>query len=899
MSRDYRPDPDDLLRAIVATEAQKGAGHLRVFLGMSAGVGKTYAMLKAAHQRKLDGLDVVIGIIETHGRIETANLVDGLEIIPRKQVSYKGTQLEELDLDAILARKPDVVLVDELAHTNVPGLRHSKRYQDVIEILDAGISVYSAFNVQHLESRKDSVEAITQIQIRETVPDSILDRAVQVELVDIAPVELLKRLKEGKVYMGDKAERAAQNFFKEDRLTALREIALRCTAERVDQDLQRMVIAGRDKSPWQTNERLMVAISHSPHSERLIRATRRLAYNLEAPWIAVYIDTGIRLTDDDQAQLAKNLTLARELSAEVITTTETDVSLALQRIARQKNVTQILVGRPTKRWLRDIFEGGTLLDRLVRESYEVDVHVIRQDGVLNHHSPILADLGRIKFYSGPEKYWNTLWFIVAVTILSGLFEPAIGYRTVGFVFLAAVMLVGTLASFGPVLFSATLSALVWNYFFIPPRFTFVIRQPDDVMLCLIFFIVAVTVGYLTTRVRFHEQIIREREERTNVLYEVLRDISNSREKSEFLTKVSNRVGSVLNADCGVMLSDRAGTLIFDFDRPYSIDLDLKAQAVAGWAFKSQKMTGWSTDSLAESKALYLPLKGITETVGVFVFRPKSNRHLNLEQETLLFSIVTQLASSLERHFFEKRLVESHRLEESEKLHQTLLNSISHELRTPLTTIVAWASSLEHLENASKPDYVLTVASELVEAGDRLNRVIENLLDMTRLNSGILELKLEWHDVHDLIGVTLKKLGKNVGNHLIRTQLPDILPVVKIDFRMMEHALSNIVMNAVSYTPAHSTITISAAFENEALQLFFDDEGAGIPEDKREQIFEKFYRLPGTPTGGTGLGLSIVKSIVEAHKGSITVEQNAAGGARFIITLPALEKAPELPLELET
>lgn len=861
---------------------------------MSAGVGKTYAMLKAAHQAILDGRDVVIGIVETHGRSETAMLLDGLEILPRRIVDYRGTNFEELDVDAIIARKPSIVIVDELAHTNIPGSRHAKRYQDVLELLDAGIEVYTALNVQHLESRKDSVEAITQIPIRETVPDSILERASQVELVDIAPVELLKRLKEGKVYLGDKAARAAQNFFKEDKLTALREIALRLTAERVDQDLQRIVSFQQDRSPWQTNERLMVAVSYSPYSEKLIRATRRLAYNLEAPWIAVYIDTGQALSNDDQAQLAKNLTLARELKAEVITTTETDVPSALRRIARQKNVTQILVGRPTRRLIRDLIEGGTLLDQLVRECLDVDVHVIRQDSVPTFSASLFASLKRFEFHSGPVKYWNTFWFLTCVGLLSGLIEPYLGYRTVGFIFLLAVMIVGMIASLGPVVFAALVSALTWNYFFIPPKMTFIINAAEDVILCVSYGVVALVLGYMTHRLRLHERMIREREERTNVLYEVLQDIANSRDKSEFLNKTLTRIGQLLKAECGVFLSDRAGRLQFDFTYSYALPLNEKAQAVAMWAFQSQKPAGWSTDTLTEADALYIPLKGPSELVGVFVFKPKSLRRLGLEQENLLYSIVKQLAISVERHFFEKRLQEARRLQESEKLHQTLLNSISHEMRTPLTTILGSASALEDGSAAKDPRFIQTVASHLIDAGDRLNRVIENLLDMSRLNSGVLELKLEWHDVHDLIGVTLKKLTKNVANHSIKTKLPDHLPVIKMDFRFMEHAISNLILNAAIYTPLGTTIAISAEYTDGVLRIFVDDEGKGIPEESRGHIFDKFYRVPGTPTGGTGLGLSIVKSIIEAHKGDIAVDSNAAGGARFIITLPVSEEAPPVP-----
>ena len=898
---DDRQDPDELLRVIAADEVSKRSARLRVFLGMSAGVGKTYSMLQAAHQRKAEGFDIVIGVVETHGRRETAALLEGLEIIPKKQLEYKGTILEEMDLDAILKRQPDIVVVDELAHTNIPGSRHAKRYQDVLELLDSGIEVLTAVNVQHLESRKESVESITQVPVRETVPDSILERANQMELVDIAPIELLKRLREGKIYLGDKAERAADNFFKEDRLTALREIALRLTAERVDQDLQRFVRVEEKSGPWQTNERLMVAISHSPYSEKLIRATRRLAYNLEAPWIAVYIDTGISLGNEDQAQLAKNLSLARELKAEVITTTEDDVAAALRRIARQKNVTQILVGRPARRWFRNLIEGGSLLDRLVRDTGEVDVHVIRQGAGNENPSyrpPTFESVGTwsSRFASKPIQYWNTFWFLSAIAFLSYLCNEYIGYRAVGFIFLLGVLIVGMLASLGPVLFAAIGGALAWNYFFIPPIMTFNIREPEDFILCLVFMVVALILGYLTHRIRFHERLIREREDRTNVLFEVLKDISNSRKKSEFLVKVTGRVGQTLKAVCGVFLADRDGKLQFDFTQPFSIPLDEKTQAVAMWSFSSHKPAGWSTDTLSDAKALFIPLKGLSETVGIFVFSPLSTRRLNLEQENLLYSIVRQLAISLERHFIDRRLQEANRLEESEKLHQTLLNSISHEMRTPLTAILGSASALEDVSLAKDPAYVKAVAQQLTEAGDRLNRVIENLLDMSRLNSGVLALKLEWHDVHDLIGVTLQKLSKTLAPHPVRTVIPETRPFVKIDFRLMEHAISNLVLNASAYSPREKTITISVEFFHGVLKIIVDDQGPGIPDDASDKIFNKFYRVPGTPAGGTGLGLSIVKSIVEAHHGTVSVGSNSDHGASFTVALPVSEEPPPAPTD---
>lgn len=895
---DQRPDPDALLKTIDDLEKRRHEGRLRIFLGMSAGVGKTYAMLRAAHQKVKEGVDVVVGIVETHDRIETLSLVEGLPQIQRKKIHYRGADLEELDIDEILKRKPELVVVDELAHTNTPGSRHEKRYQDVLELLEAGIDVYTAFNVQHLESRKDAVEAITGISIRETVPDSILEKATLVELVDIAPSELLKRLKEGKVYLGDKAERAAQNFFKEDKLTALREIALRMTAERVDQDLQKLISVRAAGSPWQTNERLLVAVSHSPYSEKLIRATRRLAYNLEAPWIALHVDTGITLNDADQAQLVKNLNLARELKAEVITTTEVDVPSAVRRVCRQKNVTQVVVGRSTRRWFRDLLEKGDLLEGLIRESLDVDVHVIRQEGASLHRPSLIDEISYYRSKSGPAKYWYSLLAIAVVALIGHLIEGLVGYRAVGFIFLLAVIVVSMFGSIGAVILAASLSTLVWNYFFIPPKFTFFIGNTEDVLMCVAFFVVALITGFLTNRIRYHERLIREREERTNILYQVLQDIASATEKSEFLSKVTQRVGEMLDADCGVLLKSVTGVLEFDEAKSYHVELTVKDCAVAQWCFEHSKAAGWSTETLSESSALFLPLRGPLEIVGVFVFKPKRRtRKLDLEKENLLLSIIRQLGVSIQRHFLSRRLQEAQRLKDSEKLHQTLLNSISHEMRTPLTAILGAASALEQDLTHKDPSYVKTVAVGLHEAADRLNRVIENLLDMSRLNSGVLSLKLEWHDINDLISVVVKKLEKPLEKHKLKINFLDNIVLLKIDFRLMEHALANIILNAVIYTPQGSAIQITLKNLKDEFAIVIEDNGPGIPEESLSLIFDKFYRVPGSPTGGTGLGLSIVKSIVELHQGSIHAENVIPHGARFVVTLP-LEEQPSVPVENE-
>ncbi len=468
-----RPDPDALLAAIKRSEASQHGGRLWIFFGMAAGVGKTYAMLKAAQERLKDGVDVVVGVVETHGRSETDALLAGLPVIARKALEYRGVTLQEMDLDAILARKPSLVLVDELAHTNAPGVRHPKRWHDVAEILDSGIDVYTTVNVQHIESRKESVETITGIAIRESVPDSILERAEQIILIDITPAELLKRLEEGKIYLGERAETALQNFFKEDRLTALREMALRLTAEKVDNELQSLTAGKGSDRAWKPSERLMVAVSHSPYSAELIRATRRLAFGLDAPWIGVNVDTGQPLSEEDRATLARNLALVRELGGEVITTAEADTGAALKRIAHQRSVTQLIIGRPTRRWLRDTVHGGTLLDQLARESGTFDVHVLRTDWGPGAKAPKRWPFG---VEAGIPKYALAAIAVAAIALISWLVAPVLGYRAVGFLFLLTVLSISMFLSLGPVLFAAVVSALIWDFFFIPPLAHFISRS---------------------------------------------------------------------------------------------------------------------------------------------------------------------------------------------------------------------------------------------------------------------------------------------------------------------------------------------------------------------------------------------------------------------------------------
>ena len=628
MNDEKRPDPNILLEALNQANLSSRKGKLSLFFGMAAGVGKTYSMLEAAQNRKKDGVDVVVGVVETHNRDETEALLEGLEVIPKTRVSYRNADLEELNLDAVLARRPALVLIDELAHTNAPGSRHVKRWQDVLELLDAGIDVFTTLNVQHIESRKENVEAITGVTIRETVPDSVFERASQIELVDITPDELLKRLGEGKVYLGDLAERAAQNFFVQDRLTALREIALRLTAEKVENDLKFLLALKGRVLGWRSTERIMVAISHSPTSQNLIRTTRRIAYSLDAPWIAVYVDSGITLRDEDRAQLSKNLALVHQLGGEVVSTAGPDIAAALTKVAQQNGITQIVFGRPARKRITNIFKGGTPLDKLVGKSGEFDVLILR------HEKPVQRPQDwrhHLRFTSGMQSYLHLLWIIAAVAVINGMLNPLIGYRAVGFIFLLTVLLISLFVSLGPIIYSAILSAFVWDYFFIPPYGTLLIREPEDIIMGIAYFVVAVVTGILTHRTRRWERIFQKREERTQALYEIVRVISSESNQDKFVAETIYRLSLILNAQCSVLLANPAGELKIAESLKSNLELGDQEMAVARYSFANNKPAGWSTDTLPSAESMFLPLTGTSNTVGVLVFRPKTKTTLVTEE----------------------------------------------------------------------------------------------------------------------------------------------------------------------------------------------------------------------------------------------------------------------------
>ncbi len=895
MNEDYRPNPDRLLEGIQKQEDALEKGHLRVFFGMCPGVGKTFAMLKAAQEQLRQGSDLVVGVVETHSRRETEELLLGMEVIPRKETMYRGAQVQEMDIDAILARKPAIVLVDELAHTNAPNSRHPKRYQDVIELLDAGINVYTTINVQHIESRADLVQQITGVRVLERVPDSVIDRAQQIELIDISAQNLIKRLKEGKVYQGDRAARAEENFFKETHLLALRELSLRYTAERVDQDLQDSMVVQRVEGPWNTQERLLVAVSHSPYSARLIRATRRMAYNLEAPWIALYVDASMQLSPQDQTMLAKNLNLARELGAEVVSVKDSNVAEALQRLAHERNVTQIIMGRPERNWWSFLWNRGSLLDQLVQKTSAVDVHVIRQDQGHDTKNEAKSRLWQFPgVYAPGAVYWNTFWFMAGVSFVSQLLVAYIGYRAVGFIFLLCILLMGFITTLGPVLFAATLSALVWNFVFIPPILTFAISAPEDVMMCLAYFFVALMGGFLTAKIRSRDRDLVKRDEYNRSLYELVKEMASALTVTEACFSAEQSLETMLNGKIKVLLTNSEGKLV---RKTYnSAKLDEKDLALALWSFENKRKAGWKTDTLAESRCLSLPLKGKEQLVGILLFYPRKSDVLSLDQENLLETVVVQLAMAIERLELQEKLQSIKIFEASERLHQALLNSVSHELRTPLTAIIGSASALQDDQVSKQESVRKQLVQALMESSHRLDQVVENLLDMSRLNSGVLTPKKEWIDLVDLIeGIARKVQHAVVAHHLkIVSKVDECL--IQVDERLMEHVLLNLITNAARYAPAGTTILVQLERDGRRVLLRIVDEGPGIPAGNIEKIFEAFYRVPGSPAGGVGLGLAIVKAFVEAHRGRVYASNRVdRSGAEFVIEFP-YEDPPRQLLE---
>lgn len=880
MIEEYRPNPEELLEVVRKEESQRRKGKLKIFLGMAAGVGKTYAMLEEAQKLKAEGVDIIVGSVATHGRQETAKLLEGLEIIPEKWIKYKDAVFEELDIDAIIKRKPQIVIVDELAHSNVPGSRHPKRWQDVMEILDNGIDVYSTLNVQHIESLKDVVERIAGITIRETVPDIIIDKAASIELIDLTPNELLRRLKEGKVYLGDQSSIAAQNFFQEDRLTALREIVLRFAAEKVDHDLKGMVSTVQRVDAWKPRERLLVAISHSPHSQKLIRITRRLSFNLDAPWIAVHVDTGAELSEEDQATLAKNLALARDLGAEVITTNDTDIAEAIQRIARQKSVTQIIIGRTPSRWLFDFLNRNTLMDQLARECRDIDLHVIRQ----TLFSKSYGKKFRLPHAPGNIlSYFFVLCFVVALSFFNWFLLASIGYKIAGFIFLLGILFLSLFFKKGPILFGSILYALIWGLVFIPLKNQPVMSLNEDAVLLLFYFLTAVFTGVLIDRARKNKEMLSKRERSIEALYDIVQEIAGSPSHEQLVKAVKERLCSVLDGKCDIAFKKIEDGLSFEEDN--TLFKNEKERAAASWVFQNGKEAGWSTSTLPMAANLYIPMKGRSEVVGVLAYHPKSDKALTIEEKNFMYTVAQQLASYLERYFAEEktRRLEQHR--QLEKVYQSILNLIENLFEGPLLTIQDAVKELKKEIIQTLPEKNITPLERITSSSQSLTHILENISAMVNLSAGLTPINRCKNSIKELVSSCYERIRKSEIVYKWKIQIDEDLPDLIFDYDLIELLFYNMVFHAMEYSLPDSVIEIAAMQSGDYIMLSVSGEGQSIPPDMLEVAFEKFYRLPGTGPTGLGLGLAIARVIAEIHGGQLKVQNRPAGGMVFTFYLP--------------
>ncbi len=871
----HRPDPDELLNRLRKEEEKQHKGKLKIFFGMCAGVGKTYEMLRSAHEALDKGVDVVVGYVEAHKRPETLALLNGLPLVPRKKISYRGADFEELDIDALLARKPRLVLVDELAHTNIPGSRHVKRYQDVLELLDNGIDVYTTVNVQHLDSRANTVAQITHSVVRETVPDSVFDAADEVEVIDIAPDELLKRLAEGKVYTAERSHQAIDNFFRKGNLIALREMSLRLTAERVDRQVRDYMESEHIRGPWKSGQRIVVGIKATESSANLIRWTRRMAYAMHASWIVVFVESSLRsLVEADKERLQHNFKLAGDLGAEIATTTDDDVAGALIRIAHQQKATQILVGKGRhRRWWR-----AGVVDQLISRSGDLDVYVVGGDPEIKSESgPRLPEL-----HSGWTPYALAALIIGLVSLISFPVSPYIGYRTVSFVILLTVSLLPLRFGPGPVLLAAAIGALMWNFLFIPPVFTFSIGHIEDTLMFGMYFIIAIVTGVLSARVRARERAVRLREERATALYTLTSQLSAATSQDGVIQAAVSNIRRYFEADVAVFLSDPDGDFSSKAHPASTFILSPKELSVVAWVYWNEKKAGKFTDTLPFAEATYFPMSGPRYPLGVVGVKLRQKQSFNFDQETLLQNFLSQISSSIEREFLNELSKTSLVLAESERLYKTLFDSVSHELRTPITAIINATDNLERSGEGASHDF----SHEIKIAASRLNRLVENLLDMTRLQSGMMTTKPDWVDVRDLIQWTIKEIQDELTTHQVVLEMDPEMPLIKIDFGLIQQAIVNLVRNAVQYTPERTTVTIKAAVASDECIVEVADNGPGVSPSTLKHLFDKFYRVPGTKAGGTGLGLSIAKGFVEAHQGTLTAESREGGGLKFTIRLPA-------------
>ena len=884
-----RPSPDELLDRARREAEKSREGKLKIFFGAAPGVGKTYAMLEAARQKRSEGIDIIVGLVETHNRRETLGLMEGLETVPRRGVEYRGKILHEFDLDTALRRKPAIILVDELAHTNAPGSRHKKRWQDIYELLGAGISVYTTMNVQHVESLNDVVAQITGINVRETVPDFLLDRADEIELIDLPPDDLIQRLREGKVYMPDQAAAAIENFFRKGNLIALRELALRRTADRVDEQMQDYRQDKGIKEIWPAGERIMVCIGANPRSIRLIHTARRLAAVLRTEWIAVHVEapSQVRPSENDLRQLADHMRLAESLGAEAVALSGHRMSEEILTYARRRNISRIIIGKPTHaQWKDKIF--GSPLDEIVRGSGDIDVYVISGDVAQPHlHAAAIA---RPRAWRKREFAASAL-MVAVCTAISQLMFPYFERLDIAMVYLLGVVFISSRTSKWPSLFATILSIAAFDFFFVPPLYTFAVSDVRFFITFLVMFIVSFVISRLTLRVRQQADAARLRERRTAALYKLSRDLVRERGTGRLSEIAAKHMSEVFDSQIAILIPNEVNRLTPAVDGALAFKPDEQELSVAQWVYEHRQPAGLSTDTLPGAKALYLPLVASAGAIGVVGILPMNDSAgFEPEQFHYLEAFANQTAIAIERTFLGEATQRALLKAETESLRNTLLSSISHDLRTPLSAITGATTTL--LENDAAIDTLarLELLQTIQEEAEHLNRIIKNVLDMTRLESGAITVNKEWQPLEEVVGAVLNRLGERLKDHPVTVKLQSNLPLIPFDSLLLEQVFMNLFDNAIKNTPKGSPLELSASESFYIVTVQLADRGPGIPPGEEEHIFEKFVRGRGTG-GGVGLGLAICRTIISAHGGKIWAENREGGGAVFSFTLSAAGLPP--------
>ncbi|WP_175853346.1 sensor histidine kinase KdpD [Burkholderia anthina] len=924
-----RPDPDQLLDKLQRDEEKQRRGQLKIFFGASAGVGKTYAMLQAARQRLQDSVDVVVGIVETHGRSETAALLDGLDVLPLARIDYRGRSLAEFDLDGALARAPQLILVDELAHSNVQGARHLKRWQDVYELLDAGIDVYTTVNVQHLESLNDVVGAITGIRVWETVPDRVFDAADEVTLVDLPAEELLERMRDGKVYLAQQAERAVRNFFRKGNLIALRELALRRTADRVDAQMREYRADRSIQRIWQARERLLVCVGPGPEAPTLVRAAARLAASVKADWIAVYVETPRlqRLPDAQRQRTLDALKLAAELGAETATLAGDDAVAALIGYAKVRNVSKVVAGGSPKvglarRFMRPFGEklaerAGDVDLMLIRASASDDARAAPLDPRVRDWRNAFAQFGTHR--SPPRHYAYAAAICAAITVIASIVSERLDLTNLVMLYLLGVVFSAVRLGRGPGVLQSFLSVAAFDFFFVPPRMSFSVSDTQYLLTFFGMLLTSLVISHLTSTLTRQASVAQRRERRTGAIYAMARELGAALTTEQIVEIGSRHVGEVFRARVAFLLPDSADQVrqkIEDPDAAVTLTGAELDSDVGQWVYDQQKAAGRGTDTLPATAALYLPLKAPMRTRGVLAVASREPRELEVpEQQRMLDAFAAQIALALERVHYVEIARDALVNMESERLRNSLLSAISHDLRTPLTTIVGFSSMLANARAAVPRTQIDDAAAErsaqregeLVDAihdeALRMTGIVTNLLDMARLQAGSLQLKRQWSLLEETVGAALAACKRVLAHHPARVSLPADLPLLRMDAVLMERLFTNLFENAAKYTPSGAPLDIGAECVTDdgqaCVRVHVDDHGPGLPAGMETRIFDKFTRgEKESATPGIGLGLAICRAIVEAHGGRIgalnrTGPDGRVTGARFWFTLP-VDTPPAVP-----